>query len=100
MQYKVQNDGNIALVVLEGQLDFSANDTFEKLLDTLKSSKPAKLVFDLSGLTTIDSVGLGLLYIASEDLQGVPVVLRNPQGYVARLLDLTDASKMFQIERM
>lgn len=99
MQYKVQNDGNTALVVLEGQLDFSANDTFEKLLDGLKSAPPAKLVFDLSGLSTIDSVGLGLLYIASEDLQGVPVVLRNPQGYVARLLELTDAAKMFQIER-
>ncbi|MBR9970935.1 STAS domain-containing protein [Magnetospirillum sulfuroxidans] len=99
MQYKVQNDGSTALVTLEGQLDFSANDTFEKLLDGLKSAPPSKLIFDLSALSTIDSVGLGLLYIASEDLEGVPVVLRNPQGYVARLLELTDAAKMFQIER-
>lgn len=99
MEYKVQNDGSTALVTLEGQLDFSANDTFEKLLDVLKSNPPSTLIFDLTGLSTIDSVGLGLLYIASEDLSGVPVILRNPQGYVARLLDLTDAAKMFQIER-
>jgi HptB-dependent secretion and biofilm anti anti-sigma factor len=99
MEYKVQNDGSTALVTLEGQLDFSANDTFEKLLDALKSNPPSTLVFDLTALSTIDSVGLGLLYIASEDLSGVPVILRNPQGYVARLLDLTDAAKMFQIER-
>lgn len=99
MEYKVQNDGSTALVTLEGQLDFSANDTFEKLLDVLKSNPPTTLVFDLTALSTIDSVGLGLLYIASEDLSGVPVILRNPQGYVARLLDLTDAAKMFQIER-
>lgn len=99
MEYKVQNDGSTALVTLEGQLDFSANDTFEKLLDALKSNPPTRLVFDLTGLSTIDSVGLGLLYIASEDLSGVPVILRNPQGYVARLLDLTDAAKMFEIER-
>lgn len=84
--------------MLEGQLDFSANDSFEHLLDGLKVDKPQRLVFDLTGLTSIDSVGLGLLYIASEDLAGVPVVLRHPQGYVARLLDLTDAKKMFQIE--
>lgn len=98
MNYTVQNDGSTALVTLEGQLDFSANDVFEKLLDGLKGTTPSKLVFDLSGLSTIDSVGLGLLYIASEDLEGVPVVLRKPQGYVARLLELTDAGKMFLIE--
>lgn len=98
MKYTIDFENGIAVVALEGQLDFSANNSFEELLDALKQNSPSGIVFDMSALSSIDSVGLGLLYIAREDFSGIQVSLRKPHGYVARLLDLTDAKKMFPIE--
>ena len=101
MKFKLQNGDGEAVVALDGRLDFTANEDFRELLTQAHELRPKRLVFDLGALAAIDSVGLGLLYIAQEDLGLVEtrITLRNPQGYVARLLDLTEADKTFDIER-
>lgn len=101
MQYRVERQGETVQVVLEGQLNFSANDSFQTLLSDLGRLKARKVLFEMSGLSHIDSVGLGLLYIASEDLgdTGGTITLVHPRDNVFRMLELTEADKAFAITR-
>jgi anti-anti-sigma factor len=101
MQYRIKEDGSSIHVTLEGQLNFAANEDFQNLLGQLGSKKNRSVVFEMSGLTHIDSVGLGLLYIAREDMadSGSNITLSRPRDNVYRMLELTEAHKTFKIER-
>lgn len=101
MQFRVKEDGANVEVTLEGQLNFAANEDFQSLLSQLTSHKGKKVVFEMSGLSHIDSVGLGLLYIAREDLAegGSSISLAHPRDNVYRMLELTEAHKTFEIRR-
>jgi len=99
MQYRINQDGANVTVSLEGQLNFAANEDFQALLRQLVECKGKKVMFEMSGLSHIDSVGLGLLYIAREDLAESDVILANPRDTVYRMLELTEANKMFEIRR-
>lgn len=100
IQARIVDDGTQEIIHLEGQLNFSANEFFEDLVQKLVSRGRKKIVFELSKVTHIDSVGLGLLFIAREDLNAASstLSLKSPQGMVSRLLELTDAHKSFEIE--
>ena len=100
IQARIEDDGAQEIVHLDGQLNFPANEFFEDLIQKLIAKGRKKIVFDLSKVTHIDSVGLGLLYSVKEDLGAVSSVLhlKSPQGMVLRLLELTDAHKSFEIE--
>ena len=99
MIYQITESGDVVTVALEGALNFAVNEDFQVLLEKLVGMKPRQVVFNLAGLSGIDSVGLGLLHIASEDLSGMKarVCLKSPRESVARLLDLTEADKTFEI---
>lgn len=99
MQYNVARDGQAVTVAIQGQLNFAANEEFNSLLHDLDRLENCKVVFDLSGLSHIDSVGLGLLYIAREELDrsGASLCLSGPRAGVKRLLELTEAESTFDI---
>ncbi|CUW39735.1 conserved protein of unknown function, containing STAS (AntiSigma factor antagonist) domain [Magnetospirillum sp. XM-1] len=101
MQFRIKTDGATVTVALEGQLNFAANEDFQKLLNQLSEAGGKKVVLDMAGLTHIDSVGLGLLYIAREDLaeRRTEITLANPHDNVYRMLELTEANKTFEILR-
>jgi len=86
-------------VLLDGVLDFSASTEFKKLVQRLPSSRDKCLTFDLSRVSRIDSVGLGLLHIAREEWgdEARRVRLLAPQGGVVRMLELTEAGNDFDI---
>jgi len=99
MRFDVAKDGATVTVKFEGKLNFVSNQDFQTMLGEAGKAGGSKVVFDLSGLTHIDSVGLGLLYIAKEDLEGLGLrlSLASPNGNVLRLLELTEANKTFDI---
>ena len=99
LAYKIQENNGTIEVALEGQLNFSVNETFHTLIQRLVNDKPRQVVFNLSGLSNIDSVGLGLLYIAHEDLSGINsrLSLAAPRANVANLLAMTEARQTFEI---
>ena len=101
MQFRVKDEGATVQVALEGQLNFAANEDFQALLSQLSALKGKKVTFEMSGLSHIDSVGLGLLYIAREDLAeaGSTISLAHPRDNVFRMLELTEAHKTFEIRR-
>lgn len=102
MRYRIEDTGTDLVVHLEGQLNFGADRVFQDLLAELAEHHGHRRVrLDLSELSHIDSVGLGLLYIAREDLDavGIRLCLSHPRANVLRMLDLTEASETFEISR-
>ena len=100
MKYGLNESNGTVIVELSGVIDFACNEEFEVLLDTIKARKPTRIVFDLSAVDSLDSVGLGLMYIAREDFEEIhcPFSLRRPSGPAARLLALTNSKMAFVIE--
>jgi anti-sigma B factor antagonist len=101
MNYRIEDPGTgVIHVFIEGNLNFAENEAFQALLEKLIASRARQVVLNLAGLSAIDSVGLGLLYIALEDLSAVKtrLTLASAQGSVARLLELTEAHRTFDIQ--
>ncbi len=101
MQFSLRDDGASVHVALEGQLNFAANEDFQGLLAQLTPHRNKSIIFDMTALSHIDSVGLGLLYIAREDVgdAGSTIILAHPRDNVLRMLQLTEAHKTFEIRR-
>ncbi|MGE5505545.1 MAG: STAS domain-containing protein [Actinomycetota bacterium] len=101
MKFQISQDGANLKVSLNGDLNFGANQEFRDMLRQVCSHEGQKVVLELSGLNRIDSVGLGLLYIAREELAArrSSLALAHPGDAVLRLLTLTDAGETFEIRR-
>jgi len=99
MDYRFSEQGGATHVTLTGQLNFAANEDFQAIVERVSKLRGAKIVFDLSGLSHIDSVGLGLLYIAHEELaaNNSHLTLLHPRDTVLRMLQLTEADETFEI---
>ena len=87
-------------VRLKERMTFSDNGTFRTLLDDIVKAGAKKCVFDLSGLESIDSAGLGMFVIALDQgkKHGWTLALRSPKGQVKSLLELAKFSKLVTIE--
>jgi len=85
---------------LSDGLAFADSPTFRLLLKEIVEARPKTCVFDLSGLVSIDSAGLGMFMIALEEAKrgGWSLTLRSPQEQVKSLLDLANFDKLFVIE--
>lgn len=75
-----------------GELDMAATFNLESDLERqLAKGDVRRLVFDLAGLTFIDSAGLGALLAIRDRTQdlGIEMVLRNVSAPVRRIFDLS-----------
>ncbi|HVI49736.1 MAG TPA: STAS domain-containing protein [Candidatus Sulfotelmatobacter sp.] len=99
MNYRISENGGVVQVSLDGSLNFSCNEDFQGLLQKLMQSASKRVEFNMSGVASMDSVGLGLLYIAQEDLSGngAKLSITNPSENVRRLLELTQSNLVFDV---
>ena len=81
----VARDGESVTIALSGELDLATVDRAREALEQVPPGTP--LVLDLSGLTFIDSTGLGLIAAAAQHTNGHLSVI--PDDRTRRLLDLT-----------
>lgn len=98
MNFQLDETAEGLYVRLSGDLNFSANNDFRSLLDKLSSAGGSTVTFDLANVGRIDSVGLGLLYIAKEEVAGLGRIrLKSPQSGIMKMLELTEADGDFDI---
>jgi len=99
MNYSIQESGSEVVINLDGHLNFAASKDFKRLITDLGKVKDRPVVFDLTKVPYIDSVGLGLLYIAKEEFgtAGRRLSLRAPGEAVRKMLRLTEAEAEFDI---
>ena len=87
-----RHQGELLDVALVGELDMAATFKLESDLERLLATdEVARLVFDLAGLTFVDSAGLGALLAIRDRTQdlGIEMVLTNLSAPVQRILDMS-----------
>lgn len=99
MNFQYDDDASGITVRMSGDLNFSANGDFRGVLERLTAAKGRQVTFDLAGVPHIDSVGLGLLYIAKEEVGSARIRLKSPQASIMKMLELTEADADFDIVR-
>jgi len=96
--FEVDGSGGSAVIVrLTGELDLAGAPS---LRDCLVALVADDIVIDMTGLTFLDCSGISVLVEAHKRAvqHGRTVVLRRPQGIVARVLDLSGVDEGFAIE--
>ena len=85
---------------LSERLSFFDNGAFRKLLDEMLASNTRHWVLDVSGLSSVDSAGLGMFIIATENAKkaGASLVLRSPTDNVRKLIELSKMDKLIRVE--
>ncbi|HEX4492414.1 MAG TPA: STAS domain-containing protein [Acidimicrobiia bacterium] len=91
-----QNNSDPRLISIRGEVDMSNVVTVETDLSGALAGHPAQVVFDLSGLSFIDSSGIAVLLRAAEKTDSIR--LRNPSSVVQRILEATGLTDVLPIE--
>jgi anti-sigma B factor antagonist len=92
-----QIEGDPVCVPISGDMDLtSATGCADRIGEALGTG-PSRLALDLSGVTFIDSTGLGVLIGTRNDClrRGIALELRDPSESVCRLLTITGLSSAF-----
>jgi anti-sigma B factor antagonist len=84
------------VVAVSGDLDISNADALEAALASLTTTRPRRIVFDLSELRFIDSAGIAVLLGAASRADDVR--LRRPSPAVRRVVELTGLAEVLPIE--
>jgi anti-sigma B factor antagonist len=86
----------VPIVTVSGDLDISNADDLEAILAPITARRPARLIFDLSGLRFMDSAGIAVLLGAARKVDAVQ--LRTPSPAVRRVIELTGLTQVLPIE--
>jgi anti-anti-sigma factor len=84
------------VVAVSGDLDISNAGALEAAVASLTSTRPPRIVFDLSELRFIDSAGIAVLLGAAS--RADDVLLRRPSPAVRRVVELTGLAEVLPIE--
>ncbi|MBL4666424.1 MAG: STAS domain-containing protein [Sneathiella sp.] len=86
-------------ITISDKLTFEDHNEFRDLLRLFDNKDHKHCRFDLQGLKTIDSAGLGMLMIAFETAEkaGIQFQLYKPDGQVKQLLEISEFDKVMNI---
>jgi anti-anti-sigma factor len=85
---RVSDDAlDVPIVELGGELDMSNVDQAQKALAELVATRPQRLIFDLAGITFMDSSGLGLLILARRETDSMEI--RRASAIAQRVIEAT-----------
>jgi anti-sigma B factor antagonist len=95
----IQEQGEVAHVVLKGELDISTASRLEEDLRRVEADQPSITLIDLSALDFMDSTGLRLLIAADSRAReaGRRLVLVQGNEMVQRVLRLTGLDERLEI---
>jgi anti-anti-sigma factor len=96
----IKTESDAIVVSLTGELDLATVEIFERHLREAQSTRPAKLIVDLTGLGFMDSTGLQTLLRARERANETDyeLALRRGPQQVHRVFELTRTVDAFRFE--
>lgn len=96
----IKRDAESVVVALTGELDLATAETFERHLREAESSRPTRLIVDLTALGFMDSTGLQTLLRARERATATEyeLALRRGPHQVQRVFELTRTVDAFTFE--
>jgi anti-sigma B factor antagonist len=84
------------MLVLNGELDISTADAFREAVARVVEGKPARLVFELSQLTFMDSSGIAVMVYAANNV-GV-IELRHASTIIRRVVEATGLAEILPLD--
>ncbi len=99
MQIKISSKSGVTVAIMSGELRDDDQTELTSALSDAVGRDGSRIVFDLSGLTYINSGGLGLLVqlTAKANSQGGRVVVAAPSPFVADVLETTRLDRFFDV---
>jgi anti-anti-sigma factor len=97
VEVRRDGDGEGPIVELGGELDVSNVELAQKALADLLESKPKRLIFDLSGITFMDSSALGLLLLAQRETESVEI--QKASAIAERVIEATGLAEYLKLDR-
>lgn len=100
MQHSILTSGDKAVVALSGSFTFDDHEVARALMRQFCAGEGSNVVYDLSGVTSIDSAGIGLLLMTNDRLNKASkgFALRGPTGVTERALRLARVGDLIPIE--
>lgn len=101
LEASVAEEASGPVITLYGEADLSSAAQLSALITAQLPEGAGYLTIDVSGLSFADSATIRVLVLAARTLkeQGGTLALRYPQPAVARVLALTGAEQIFEIDR-
>lgn len=100
MKIDIRSENGTAVAVMQGEIDHhSAKSAREELDRFIITMQPDVLAVDMSGITFMDSSGIGLI-IGRQKLMkecGGKLEVRSPQPYIRRVLRLSGIERIVRI---
>lgn len=100
MQISISHQDDTLTVRLDGTMDYTTTNSLNGLINDINSIKATQVVFDMAKVSRVDSVGLGMLHLAKDEIigKGRRLTIRGAAGNVRRLFELTDGNASFDFE--
>jgi anti-sigma B factor antagonist len=99
LEVRLEENGSTTFLRLYGEFDLSCEKRFAEVLDGLRARPPGRLVFDLRGLSFIDSSGMRLI-LAAHSLQnkdGFDFSVIPGEGQVRRVCEVTGLDRLLPV---
>ncbi len=99
MKVTERQDGDFAILDMEGRFDFGARRDFKEAVDRVQNAGSRYIVLNMQDIAFVDSSALGLLVVAHQNLKLKEgrIGLVNPQPYVRQILDLANVPRMIPV---
>lgn len=100
LRLEVDTASQSSVVHFGSSLKFAQANEFRQLLSSISASGARHVVFELSGVKTVDSAGLGMFIIAQEtaNRDGWSLTLRGAQGHVKMLIEISRLDQIINIK--
>ena len=86
----------VPVLTVSGELDMSNADALEQAVASVAATHPQQMIFDLSGLSFMDSAAIAVLIEAASQVESVR--LREPSLAVRRVVELSGLTTLLPIE--
>ncbi len=92
-------DGERVTIAVAGQLDLASIDLLRDAVDQVVRTGTELLVFDLSGLTFMDSTGIGLLAVTHNEVlaRSGKVAVEGANDLILRLLEISGLADQLEV---
>jgi len=83
------------VISLQGELDISSADTLRATVEEIVAEGPSRLVFELTGLTFMDSSGIAVMVYAANNVDTVELL--HPSSIIRRVVEATGLSTVLRL---
>jgi anti-anti-sigma factor len=100
MEHTTVQTGDSVAINLAGRFTFADNKVFGGVINDIVATQCKKLIIDLSLVEFIDSAALGILLLIRDKCEKSQVILalKNPQGQVKHMFEVSRFNDLFKIE--